>query len=249
MYIQWARHKHLVDTYIKHYHNNPKPQPSQEKTYETERDILIKNHRFLRSEDDDQDLTWEKRIAKKYYDKLYKEYALVELKYYKEGRIAMRWRNESELFRGKGQFTCGNLRCDNSDGLQSWEVNFGYMEQGEKKNALVKIRLCEKCSIKLNYKKKQKRAISDHNESKSSSSKTYKSSERKRRRRSSDDRDSSRENDRRPDANHSDDDVTGPHKRHKKSLSDNIEDHESGLSSQPKTSLDKSDAFFRGLFE
>ena len=58
--------------------------------------------RFLRSESDDQDLTWEKRIAKKYYDRLFKEYALVELKYYKEGRVAMRWRNEKEVVRGKG---------------------------------------------------------------------------------------------------------------------------------------------------
>lgn len=61
--------------------------------------------RFLRSESDDQDLTWEKRIAKKYYDKLFKEYALVELKYYKEGRVAMRWRTQKEVVRGKGMST------------------------------------------------------------------------------------------------------------------------------------------------
>lgn len=59
--------------------------------------------RFLRSEEDDQDLSWEKRVAKKYYDKLFKEFALVDLKYYKESRIAMRWRNENEVFRGKGE--------------------------------------------------------------------------------------------------------------------------------------------------
>lgn len=59
-----------------------------------------------------------------------------------------------------GQFTCGSLRCDETKGLQSWEVNFAYMEQGEKKNALVKVRLCERCSDRLNYKKKQKRAES-----------------------------------------------------------------------------------------
>lgn len=46
--------------------------------------------------------------------------------------------------------------------MQSWEVNFGYVEQGEKKNALVKVRLCERCSERLNYKKRQKRAESHH---------------------------------------------------------------------------------------
>lgn len=44
---------------------------------------------------------------------------------------------------------------------------FGYVEQGEEKSALVKIRLCEKCSRKLNYrqikeeKKKRKRGAGD----------------------------------------------------------------------------------------
>jgi len=45
-----------------------------------------------------------------------------------------------------------------SSDLQSWEVNFAYVEDGEKKNALVKVRLCKECSYKLNYKKQQKRA-------------------------------------------------------------------------------------------
>ncbi|KAI8598205.1 folate-sensitive fragile site protein Fra10Ac1-domain-containing protein [Dissophora ornata] len=160
----WSRHQSLIKNYVKHYQKSGE-KPHEETNYKTERDILVENHRFLRSEEDNEDLTWEKRVAKKYYDKLFKEYALVELKYYQEGRIAMRWRNENEVFRGKGQFTCGSLRCDESKGLQSWEVNFGYVEQGEKKNALVKIRLCEKCSYKLNYKTMQKRAVSTQQES------------------------------------------------------------------------------------
>lgn len=39
-----------------------------------------------------------------------------------------------------GQFLCGNKRCEKQDGLKSWEVNFAYVEQGEKRNALVKLR-------------------------------------------------------------------------------------------------------------
>ncbi|VDO96508.1 unnamed protein product [Schistosoma margrebowiei] len=52
-----------------------------------------------------------------------------------------------------GQFTCGNVACPaGSERLRSWEVNFVYQERGERRNALVKIRLCPPCSEKLNYR-------------------------------------------------------------------------------------------------
>lgn len=38
-----------------------------------------------------------------------------------------------------GQFQCGNKRCEKQEGLKSWEVNFAYVEVGEKRNALVKL--------------------------------------------------------------------------------------------------------------
>lgn len=114
--------------------------------------------RFVRSDADDDELTWGQRVAKKYYDKLFKEYAICELKYFKEGKIALRWRTEKEVIVGKGQFICASTRCDETQRLQSWEVNFGYMEDGEKKNELVKVRLCPACSDKLNYKTKKRLA-------------------------------------------------------------------------------------------
>jgi protein FRA10AC1 len=52
----------------------------------------------------------------------------------------MRWRCEKELVEGKGQFMCGEKSCINAENLKSWEVNFGYLEKEEKKNALVKLR-------------------------------------------------------------------------------------------------------------
>lgn len=36
-------------------------------------------------------------------------------------------------------------------------MNFGYMEDEKKKNALVKVSVCEECGDKLNYKKKLKK--------------------------------------------------------------------------------------------
>lgn len=51
----------------------------------------------------------------------------------------MRWRIEKEVLDGKGQFICGNKKCIEKDFLKTWEVNFGYIEKNEKKNALVKL--------------------------------------------------------------------------------------------------------------
>ena len=68
----------------------------------------------------------------------------------------MRWTTENELKIGKGQFVCGGRKCDERELIRTWEVNFAYVEEGEKKNALVKVRLCPDCSYKLNYHHKKK---------------------------------------------------------------------------------------------
>lgn len=65
----------------------------------------------------------------------------------------MRWRTESEVREGKGQFVCAKLRCRTREGLTSWEVNFRYVEREQSRLALVKVRLCVKCSAKLNYRR------------------------------------------------------------------------------------------------
>ena len=63
-----------------------------------------------------------------------------------ENRIAFRWRTEKEVVDGKGQFICGQKKtCSLKEGLRTWEVNFGYVEEGAKKFALVKVRLCAEC--------------------------------------------------------------------------------------------------------
>ena len=41
--------------------------------------------------------------------------------------------------------------------MYSYEMNFVYHEHGEKKEALVKLRLCPECGLKLNYKKLKER--------------------------------------------------------------------------------------------
>lgn len=155
------KHKMLINNYILYYGGSKKDFQRDTSRDKTDMDIIRENHRFLWSDDDDPNGTWAKRLAKKYYDKLFKEYCISDLSRYKENKIAMRWRIEKEVLEGKGQFVCGNKKCEEIEGLRSWEVNFGYMEGGQKKNALVKLRLCPDCSYKLNYyhRKKEVRPV------------------------------------------------------------------------------------------
>jgi protein FRA10AC1 len=81
--------------------------------------------KFIWEESDSAD-TWEKRLAKRYYDKLFKEYCICDLSYYKINKIAMRWRIEKEVVEGKGQFICGEKKCTVRDGLRSWEGCLGF---------------------------------------------------------------------------------------------------------------------------
>ncbi|XP_031630818.1 protein FRA10AC1 homolog [Contarinia nasturtii] len=131
----------------------------------TDLDVIRENHQFLWN-DNDVD-SWEKQLAKKYYDKLFKEYCIADLSRYKENKIALRWRIEREVIAGKGQFSCGNKKCEERSALRSWEVNFAYVEHGDKKNALIKLRLCPDCSEKLNYhsKKREVKRVQKHKKS------------------------------------------------------------------------------------
>jgi protein FRA10AC1 len=164
-------------------------------------ELTFAPNRFIRSsEQDPSTLSWEDRLAVKYYDSLFREYALVNLKHYRSGavrpsslslsqfglrltrsalaQVALRWRTEPELLAGIGHLTCGSLRCsyhqpsptllaafesDEAAGLvdpdsteplvrcrlHEQEMQFGYVEEGERKSAVVKVVLCEECKRKL----------------------------------------------------------------------------------------------------
>ena len=124
-----------------------------------------RTHRFL--PDPDADPTdWRTQLAQRYYKRLYREYALADLSRYKEGKVGLRWRTRQEVVDGKGQFICGSLRCDAREGLASFEVPFAYVEGGQAKQALVKVRVCARHAYKLNYKKLQSMERSARKEAK-----------------------------------------------------------------------------------
>ncbi|XP_064603089.1 protein FRA10AC1 homolog [Liolophura sinensis] len=152
----FSRHKQFVNNYLLYYGGSREDFRRDSSGDKTDFDVIRENHRFLWNEEEDSEDSWEKRLAKKYYDKLFKEYCIADLSRYKENKVGMRWRTEKEVVDGKGQFICGNKKCLETSSLRTWEVNFGYVENQEKKNALVKLRLCPDCSYKLNYHHRRK---------------------------------------------------------------------------------------------
>jgi len=171
----YDRHKQLVNTYQLYYPgatgNNLQRDTRNDKR---DIDVIKEHHRFVWNEKED-DSSWEVQMAKRYYDKLVKEYCIADVSRYKENKIGLRWRTEPEVVKGKGQFMCGAKKCEETNNLRTWEVNFGYLEQGEKKNVLIKVRMCFECSYKLNYHHKKKEVT-----------KSKKKKSKKKRRRSSD---------------------------------------------------------------
>ena len=165
------RHDHFLNNYVQFYGDGGRVSAPPVKT-RTDEDCVAEQHRFLWDNDEASGstsagsaLSWEQRLAKKYHDTLYKEYALADMSRYREGAVGLRWRTETEVFDGKGQFVCGAKGCNADAELASFEVNFAYDEGGgARKNALVKLRLCPGCAAKLNYRREQRRAADDARE-------------------------------------------------------------------------------------
>jgi hypothetical protein len=119
----------------------------------------------------------------------------VDLSVYKEGKLGLRWRTQAEVIGGKGQFECGNITkgkpCAATAALHSYELNFAYTEQGQRKQELVKVRACPRCAAKLNYHKQHKRSSSSS--SRGDVDGKSRSAEKKRKRGSGEGRTASRE--------------------------------------------------------
>lgn len=111
---------------------------------ESDSKALLANHQFVRDDNEDSKTftSWEIRMARKYYDQLFKEYAIADISRYKEGKIGLRWRTQNEVFSGKGQFVCGVRTCNSSTDLHSYEIPFNYIENRISKCELVKVRAC-----------------------------------------------------------------------------------------------------------
>ncbi|GAA5974546.1 hypothetical protein JCM5350_001184 [Sporobolomyces pararoseus] len=189
----YDRDKRMWEIRNSYSHGRRPPQPRTKH----ELDILKERHQFVRSSEvDPSTLSWEDQLASKYYDSLFKEFAIVNLKHWRTGQIGLRWRTEDEVLSGIGHLTCASMRCSYHSpdprivaerqlaeedeplvvdpesslplvktALEESEMNFGYMEEGEKKTTLVKVVLCRDCGKKLRRgrekaKEERERALS-----------------------------------------------------------------------------------------
>ncbi|KAG0487264.1 hypothetical protein HPP92_009359 [Vanilla planifolia] len=115
----YDRHKKFMNDYVCFYGNAKKEDNAC--PVKTDQDTIREGYRFIISEEDDMESTWEKRLVKRYHDKLFKEYCIADMSQYKKGKVGLRWRTEKEVISGKGQFICGNKHCNEKDGLGSYE--------------------------------------------------------------------------------------------------------------------------------
>ncbi|XP_013379279.1 protein FRA10AC1, partial [Lingula anatina] len=97
----YSRHKKFINDYMIYYGGKWSEFKQNKSVGKTDLDVIRENHRFLWTEEDNPDDSWEKRMSKKYYDKLFKEYCISDLSRYKENKVAMRWRIEKEVVEGK----------------------------------------------------------------------------------------------------------------------------------------------------
>jgi protein FRA10AC1 len=83
------RHVRLINDFVMYYNHGQPVTYQPSKPYKSDNDVLREQYRFIRSDEDDDDSDWAKRLAKKYYDKLFKEYCLADMSRYKEGKVTV----------------------------------------------------------------------------------------------------------------------------------------------------------------
>ena len=104
-------HKYLINEYVlKRPGDTRLLYARDESKFKTDKDVIMENMKFIWNEevistsseakfglvDHSQDIprTYEERLAKKYYDKLFREYCICDLSRFKENKIANRFRVE-----------------------------------------------------------------------------------------------------------------------------------------------------------
>ncbi|KAJ7300138.1 hypothetical protein O6H91_Y063400 [Diphasiastrum complanatum] len=102
----YERHKKFMGDYIRYYGIQTTMPSDSNYPLKTDQDTLRETYRFIRSEEDDLERSWEQRLAKRYHDKLFKEYCIADMSRHKENKVGLRWRSEKEVTSGKGLISC-----------------------------------------------------------------------------------------------------------------------------------------------
>jgi protein FRA10AC1 len=81
-------HTHLINEYILTKPGSTKQLERDQSKDKHDIDVIRENHRFLwEDQASTAEVTWEQQLAKKYYDKLFKEYTICDLIRYKENKV------------------------------------------------------------------------------------------------------------------------------------------------------------------
>jgi protein FRA10AC1 len=80
-------HKALINDYVLKRPGDTKLLQRDGSKDRTDHDVLRQNHRFLWDESTPD--TWEAQFAKKYYDKLFKEYCIGDLSLFKDNKVSL----------------------------------------------------------------------------------------------------------------------------------------------------------------
>lgn len=81
-------HKKLINEYVLKKPGDTKKLYKRDTSKDkTDLDVIRENHQFLWDDEDDKVDSWEKQLAKRYYDKLFKEYCIADLTRYKENKV------------------------------------------------------------------------------------------------------------------------------------------------------------------
>lgn len=80
-------HKRLINDYVLNRAGDTSILNSRDASRDkTDADILRENHKFLWDESATAD-SWELQLAKRYYDKLFKEYCICDLSRYRDNKV------------------------------------------------------------------------------------------------------------------------------------------------------------------
>ncbi|XP_065626804.1 uncharacterized protein LOC112038771 isoform X5 [Quercus suber] len=139
----YDRHKKFLKDYASFY--GKEDSRNVKLPVKTDRDTLREGYRFIRTEEDDMDPSWEQRLVKRYYDKLFKEYCIADMSQYKTGK-------------GSSYVVTNTVMKK-----MTW-LAMSYSEAGENKQALVKLVTCERCADKLHYKRRKEKEQSEKKE-------------------------------------------------------------------------------------
>lgn len=107
-------HKYLVNVYCLNTQGSASSLKRDTSRDRTDLDVIRENHKFLWQEDDVAD-TWEKQLAKKYCDKLFKEYCICDLSRYKENKVS--WRIFNAFYVGVSCYVCTSETNKNNDAV------------------------------------------------------------------------------------------------------------------------------------